>query len=50
MMLSPRVKQFFLNDMPVLGLFTLSQVSFSTPENADSKNSSGSKAFLLYEC
>ncbi len=36
---------FFSSDMPVLGL--LSQVSFPTPESADSKDFSGSKVFCF---
>ncbi len=40
-MLSSKLKQFSLSDMPVLGLFIAS--FFSTPESADGRNFSGSK-------
>jgi hypothetical protein len=34
----------------MLGLFNYREFLFSTPESADSKNFSGSKAFSLYKC
>ncbi len=49
-MLSSKMKQFFLSDMPVLGLFNYRKFLFSTPESADGESFSGSKVVSLYEC